>query len=67
MICRDQLDRLGRSLAVVAALLRIAEIEHSTPVGWKDLVRSGSLIWRRATSMSRLLMTGASINCRSEN
>jgi hypothetical protein len=26
MICRDQLDRLGRSLAAVAALLRIAEI-----------------------------------------
>jgi hypothetical protein len=36
MIRRDQLDRLGQSLAVVAALLRIAEIERSTPVGWMD-------------------------------
>jgi hypothetical protein len=58
MICRDQLDRLGQSLAVVAALFRIAEIEHSTPVGWMDLAKSGSL-WR-ATSMSGLLRTSAS-------
>jgi hypothetical protein len=43
MICRDQLDRLGQSLAVVAALLRIAEIKHSTPVGWMDFAKSGSL------------------------
>jgi|HubBroStandDraft_3_1064219.scaffolds.fasta_scaffold423461_2 hypothetical protein len=60
MIRRDQLDRLGQSLAVVAALLRIAEIERSTPVGWMDLVKSGSLLWRRPTSMSGLLRTRAS-------
>lgn len=54
MICRDRLDRLGRSPAVVAAPLRIAEIEHSTPVGWMDLAKSSLLLRKRTISVNGL-------------
>src|ERR1700684_208572 len=54
MICRDQLDRLGRSLAVVATLLRIAEYRALHSVRWMDLAKSSLLLWKRTISVNGL-------------
>jgi hypothetical protein len=60
------LTGVDQSPAVVTALLRIAEIEHSTPADWKDFVKSGSLLLEGDNLYERIAEDKRVTRCKSE-